>query len=215
MSRSFSEVVQSSKKANYGENGENADQVTQESPVRASTPNTQGIPNSHDPTHQASPEQGLYHPQQYILGGPISISSQDILNIAEAVKLALKDEIDKLVQENVQKAVKPLQNKIVKLEAENKNLFMKLDDLEQYGRRPLIRVSGIQETNQEDTTLKILEAVRDAGIPLKQEEILNSHRVGKPNRDGRSPRQIIARLTSVDVKFRLVKNSRKFKNSET
>jgi hypothetical protein len=80
------------------------------------------------------------------------ISSQDILKIAETVKFALKDEIDKLVQENVQKAVKPLQKKIVKLEAENKNLFMKLDDLEQYGRRPLIRVSGIQETNLEDTT---------------------------------------------------------------
>ena len=50
---------------------------------------------------------------------------------------------------------------------------------------------------------------------LKQEEIVNSHRVGKPNRDSRHPRQIIARLSSVDVKFRLVKNSRNFKNSET
>jgi hypothetical protein len=69
---------------------------------------------------------------------------------------------------------------------------MKLDDLEQYGRRSLIRVAGIQETNQEGTTLKILEAVQDAGFPLKQEEIVNSHRVGKPNRDSRRPRQIIA-----------------------
>jgi hypothetical protein len=98
MSRSFSEVVQSSKKkANYGEN---ADHVAQESPVRASASNTRCIPSSHDPTHptlQASPEQGLYPPQQYLIGGPITISSQDILKIAEAVKFALKDEIDKLV----------------------------------------------------------------------------------------------------------------------
>jgi hypothetical protein len=67
-----------------------------------------------------------------------------------------------------------------------------LDDLEQCGRRLLIRVAGIQETNQEDTTLNILEAVRDAGIPLKREKIVNLHRVGKPNRDSRRPRQMIA-----------------------
>ena len=41
---------------------------------------------------------------------------------------------------------------------------MQLDELEQYGRRPLVRISGIRETNGEDPKAKILEVTTKAGM---------------------------------------------------
>ena len=86
---------------------------------------------------------------------PIS-SSEDIQRIADAVKATLGDEIKALVENEVTKAVQPLGAKINHLKEENRSLFFKLDDLEQYGRRPIVRVSGIPETPNENTTEKIV-----------------------------------------------------------
>lgn len=76
----------------------------------------------------------------------------------------------------------------------------------------MIRVTGIEESTQENTTEKILEAIYQAGIPLDK-DVITSHRVGKPSRHNSRPRQMIVSLKSADVKFHLVKNSRKLKNN--
>ena len=70
----------------------------------------------------------------------------------------------------------------------NNDLHLQLDELEQYGRRPLVGFSGIPEVQGEDTTDLILNVTKKAGIST------------------RAPRQIIARLRSVDLKFKLVKS---------
>ena len=49
------------------------------------------------------------------------------------------------------------------------------------------------------------------GITLQSDEVDNSHRVGDPKNSRSGPRQIIARLKSVDVKFRLVKSHKQLK----
>ncbi|XP_062598945.1 uncharacterized protein LOC134260402 [Saccostrea cucullata] len=66
----------------------------------------------------------------------------------------------------------------------------------------------------ENTSDKIMGAVTAAGIPFQREDIIVSHRVGKRDANRTRPRQIIARLRSVDLKFHLVKNSRKFAEIE-
>jgi hypothetical protein len=57
----------------------------------------------------------------------------------------------------------PLVQKISKLETENKQLQKDLDALEQYGRRSLVRISGLSEraTGDETTTAvrKIMESI--------------------------------------------------------
>lgn len=59
----------------------------------------------------------------------------------------------------------------------------------------------------------ILDAPNKAEIPLQPDDVVSSHRVGRPHKDNRStPRQIIASLKSV-VKFRLVKTYKKFKEN--
>lgn len=77
----------------------------------------------------------------------------------------------------------------------------------------MVGVTGIEESTHENTTGKILETIHQAGITLDMEDVSTSHRVGKPNRHNTRPREIIVRLKSADVKFHLVKNSRKLKNN--
>lgn len=156
----------------------------------------------------------------FVVTGPFTICDDDIQRIAVAVKSLLSAElatistqIQDIVKAEVHKATQPLKEKVNVLEKQNKDLFQKVDELEQYGRRPLVRVAGIPETADENTSDKILEAVSAVGIPLQREDIIVSHRVGKPDRNRTRPRQIIARLKSVDLKFHLVKNSKKFKNN--
>lgn len=100
----------------------------------------------------------------------------------------------------------------MKLEEENGKLFLQIDDLEQYCGRPLVRVSGIPETNGEDTTRMILDASNKAEVPLQPDDVIVFHRVGCP-RNRSTPRQIIVRLKSIEVKFRLVKNLKRFKEN--
>ena len=125
----------------------------------------------------------------------------EMQSIVEPVKAAihesLRDEISTIVSEKI----KPLNDQVDKLRCENHQLRMQLDELEQYGRRPLVRISGIRETNGEDPKVKILEVIIKTGIDLCPDDIIIPHRVGKPRS---KPRQIIVRLHSVDTKFSLL-----------
>lgn len=75
------------------------------------------------------------------------------------------------------------------------------NELEQYCRRPLVCVSGIPETSNEFTAGKIIDVVSAADIRLQRNDISNSHRVGKPKRNGTRSGQIISRFKSVDLKL--------------
>jgi cell division protein FtsL len=110
----------------------------------------------------------------------VVISDQDILRIAAAVKLSLQEDIAKIVSIKVEKAVQPLEEKIRHLQTENSKLFLQIDELEQYGRRPIVRVTRVPENQGEDTASLILDITKKAGIELEPDEIINSHRVGNP-----------------------------------
>lgn len=87
------------------------------------------------------------------------LKSCDLQNIAEAVKAALMPDIRKLISA----ATAPLEHEIVSLKAENEKLRDSIDGLEQYGRRPLIRVTGINETDppqSEDTVAKVVNVLK-------------------------------------------------------
>ncbi|XP_033749220.1 uncharacterized protein LOC117333912 [Pecten maximus] len=111
--------------------------------------------------------------------------------------------------------IAPLVEKVARLEAENDELRHQLDDLEQYGRRTLVLFSGFPEQTGEDTSAIILKAAEDCGVDLPPQALERSHRVGKPDQNRGKPRQIIARLNSVDAKFALLKSSRGFRSKDT
>jgi hypothetical protein len=91
-------------------------------------------------------------PQQF------AISNEDIQKIADAVKSKLSEDIVKIINEKTA----PLITKIDNLEKENRKLKNEVDALEQYGRRSLIRISGILEPTEEgDTTEKVRKIISD------------------------------------------------------
>ncbi|XP_033730887.1 uncharacterized protein LOC117320397 [Pecten maximus] len=138
-----------------------------------------------------------------------TLTNNDIKRIAIAVREILLPDIGNIVD----KHIAPLFNRVSSLEAENAELRLKLDDLEQYGRRTLVRFSGFPENEREDTTSTVLDAATSCGVDLSVDDIERSHRVGKAGRG--KPRQIIMRLKSVDSKFKLLKSSRNFRNESS
>ena len=92
-------------------------------------------------------------------------------------------------------------------QTDNVDLRQHLDELEQYG---YTFFRAFERPKDLDTLTKILEAKSTAGINLQSDDIINSHRVGNPN----EPRQIFDRLKSVDTKFHILRNARKFQQHD-
>ena len=109
------------------------------------------------------------------------------------------------------------------LKLENENLREELDDLQQYSRKPSIRVFGIPEgdhDNTDDLLLKLFNNKMKMSPQIQLNDIEISHRVGrKPQQPSDSsspnqakkpppPRAIIARLASWRVKGDVMKAKR-------
>lgn len=184
-------------------------------PVCSSTPDTPDT--HHPPTMLHHPPPPFGYPAQYFVNPqPLTLSSDDLQKIADVVSASVRASIREEVQDLIQQMVEPIRADVNLLRQENENLRLQLDELEQYGRRSLIRVSGIPETPEESTTEKLLEVTSSVGVALTSSDIVTSHRVGDPRKQRQSPRQIIVRLQSTDVKFSLMKEAKKLrKNSET
>lgn len=137
------------------------------------------------------------------------ISEEDVQRIANAVKATILKDVHKLIELET----KPLLNTIKDLHNENQKLREDLDSLEQYGRRNLIRISGIPEIEAETDTTPVIEKLLSEIDPeFKPEEIIRSHRVGT-QRGRAKPRQIIVRLPDPNTKFRLFKCRKNLKHS--
>lgn len=137
------------------------------------------------------------------------LKSCDLQNIAEAVKAALVPDIRKLISA----ATAPLEHEIVSLKAENAKLRDSIDGLEQYGRRPLIRVTGINETDpsqNEDTVTQVVNVLKKIDNEFQIHEVERAHRIGKPS--NQYSRQIIVRLKSPGIKHRILKTAKNLKD---
>ena len=100
---------------------------------------------------------------------------------------------------------RPLIEKVNVLENVNRQLTNDLDNLEQYGRRSLIRKSGIHElVDEDDTTENVRNLISEVDPEYKPTDVIRSHRVGKISQPGSvnsKTRQIIVRLADPSVKM--------------
>lgn len=142
-----------------------------------------------------------------------AISDEDIQEIADAVKYKLWEDIVKIIN----KKTAPLITKIDNFEKQNRKLKNEVDALEQYGRRSLIRISGIPEPAEEgDTTENVRKIISDIDPRYEITDIIRSHRVGKPNEQAAAVvkhRQIIVRLSDPGVTFRILKCGKNLKEN--
>ena len=148
-------------------------------------------PQGQQPPHPMM--QQLYnlqaHMQHPLMIPQPCLSEDDIVRIAAKMKELLKEDIEQQVQQQVELKVAqrmaPLQDelnelkkRLAKVEKELKKALVRNDDLEQYSRRPCLRVSGIPETQGEDTTGIVLDLAKRCGAKIGVDDIDVSHRVG-------------------------------------
>ncbi|KAK3087095.1 hypothetical protein FSP39_001589 [Pinctada imbricata] len=148
------------------------------------------------------------------------ISDFDIQRLAQAVKglmvneikdimkSALQDEIQDLVGIHVAHSIAPLRATIENLASKNRELERRVDELEAYSRRNLVRISGVSE-KEIDTSAALTKIASKLEIPMTSSDIEVSHRVG-PKHPSR-PRQIIARIKNYELRHRLLRSSKKLK----
>ena len=88
---------------------------------------------------------------------------------------------------------------------------LKIDELEQYGRRQNLEIVGIPETDREDTNEIVIKVAKLLNVEIAPEQISTSHRLKskkKRNSDDTRPLStpIIARFVNRDIRNRLYSN---------
>jgi len=114
--------------------------------------------------------------------------------------------VAKLEKQNMEKDWK-----IAKLEGEIAKLKTKQDDEEQYSRRNSVRISGIEETANEDTDTKVLSIINKELklTDVTNEDIDRSHRVGPKSNERH--RSILVKFRSYREKALVLKHSKHLK----
>ena len=91
------------------------------------------------------------------------------------------------------------------------DLQMKVDDLEQYGRRMDLRFSGIPNATDEDTDKLVLKTINETiGLVLNITDIQRSNCSGRPSNI--SPKQILARFASYRIAAQVCIAKRRLKD---
>ncbi|KAK6170550.1 hypothetical protein SNE40_018921 [Patella caerulea] len=139
----------------------------------------------------------------------------------ERAVFKIANTLAKIISPRVADAVVKLQNKVDLLEKEllEKNariseIYNKCDELEQYGRRKGVRISGIIETQNEDTDQLVIEVGKIIDVAITGDDINRSHRVGPPGAYDpvSNPRSIIVRFKGYYIKQAFMKNAKRLKN---
>jgi hypothetical protein len=124
-------------------------------------------------------------------------SETNLTNDEETVQL--KHEIQVLREENIN-----LKAENAKLKASLSSSKLELDELEQYGRRMCLDISGIPDdpgTSSENVELKFLNIAKVAKIELSSTDIDRIHRKGKP-KEGEN-RKVIVKFTNSKARDRV------------
>ncbi|MEW8544979.1 MAG: hypothetical protein AB2693_15750 [Candidatus Thiodiazotropha sp.] len=164
----------------------------------------------------------VQHPPMHAMPG---LTDQDFIRIAQLVKTMLHDEINQIVDLKVSSATAALQTELddvkarcARLADEVTLLKSKHDDIEQYSRRMCLRISGIDESENEDVNKLVLEFAARVGANIGPGDIDRAHRIGKirnndTNSGARSPRkhEIIIKFTNSSARLSLLRGRAKLR----
>lgn len=148
------------------------------------------------------------------------LSDEDVVRIASQLKSLLKQEIEQLVEVKIRLATEPLKQQVNdmqitlnQLKSDLKEVIEKNDELEQYSRRSCLRVSGINESDNENVTEKIIHLASRTGADITARDIDRAHRVGKKNtgRNRQADREIIIKFSTYDARLKFLKSRTKLR----
>ena len=86
----------------------------------------------------------------------------------------------------------------------------RLEAIELYNRRDF----GLYETEEENTTVKVVETVRAMGVNISYTDVSISHRLQSRNLKRSEPKPIIAKFTRRTVKNDILKSKHHLKHSD-
>ena len=181
--------------------------------------------------HQAQARSMGFYPGTVMsypdLGSPIpllslSLSEDDVTRIASKMKSMITTDVNTLVQSlvsaKVAEEMTPLKEEVKQLRQfkagtikEVIALKERVDDQEQYSRRMCVRISGVDEPDNEGTNPIILNLAARMSVDLRASDIDRSHRVGR-SKAGRS-REIIVKFTNYSARLNFIKGRKQLKNS--
>lgn len=153
-------------------------------------------------------------------GNKATISNNNMqAMVKDSIKeLLIEDEfINKIaekVSEKLIQKINELETKTITLEEENCCLKRKINEIEQYTRRPNIRIFGVQEENQEKLTEKILK-IFDEKLSLKNlnyRDIETCHRIGRVING--KPRPVFIRFAQYHIKAEVMSKRKGLKGSK-
>ncbi|KAK6176003.1 hypothetical protein SNE40_002656 [Patella caerulea] len=136
------------------------------------------------------------------------------------VQNAIRPMITLILREQIDKFIAPLRKEIHDLKYELSSVTLQLngmlnercDDLEQYGRRNCIRISGIAESPNETVESKAIDVLKQIIPDIAPTDIQNSHRVGKSILG--NPKKIIVRLSSYKTKVSIMRGKKIVNSAE-
>ena len=112
------------------------------------------------------------------------------------------------IQAQVEASVAPFREAYDRLAEDNKRLQIRIDELEQYGRKNCVRIFGVSE-DKSDTDQVVVDLGEKLNVNIQKTDIAVSHRVGptKPNK----ARPIISRITNYALRHELLKASKELR----
>ena len=126
-----------------------------------------------------------------------------VQSIAAAVTSAMKAVMEEMKSIRLQPAA-PVSNQSTKV------LHYELDKLEQYGRRENIKIYGIPESANEDTTDVVVKLGNQLGVNLVRSDISIAHRL-PGGRNKEKPAGIIAKFVRRERKIEVMKRKKMLK----
>ena len=141
--------------------------------------------------------------------------------VSQIIQDIFQQQITSIVNSVVEGVLKGLNSKITSLQQANQELKTRIakreasaDNVEQYSRRNCLRITGIAESDNENTDDIVIQLARSIDVDLNLQDIDRSHRLGKPGSVGESSDSgATARSRAIIVKFATYRMRAKFYKS--
>eukprot|EP00745_Piridium_sociabile_P044228 TRINITY_DN92305_c0_g1_i2.p1 TRINITY_DN92305_c0_g1~~TRINITY_DN92305_c0_g1_i2.p1 ORF type:complete len:311 (-),score=57.34 TRINITY_DN92305_c0_g1_i2:195-1127(-) len=134
-------------------------------------------------------------------------------SILDMISQAVAATVTAQVKEHLRKEIGDLKEIIERKDSEIILLTDRVDELEQYGRRNNMRVTGIPETEGESTDTLVTKLAEKMGVDVTEDMLDRTHRVGRKPEGDRTPvpaqpRAIIVKFTTYRAKVTMMSNRR-------
>ena len=180
-----------------------SDTETEDNAIFSSQP----IATKQEKSTQKARQPAIYKSLLNIFSDPDSPVMQAL---ATSIVKPISDSIQNVLKQQTEQLAK-ITTRLDKLESDSKDKDIKIrslereiDELQQYGRRNAIVISGVPESDGENTDQIALDLAREKlKVSLDSHEISRSHRLGPPRPGTPRPRNIVVKLATYNIRKRL------------